>query len=210
MIHDKFRGRFIFPCPVYIAGWKTGTGTQELFEPSALASPTSVIDRTIDHQFCSFRCEIRVNRTNCTKHAKGSKTFRPILIYTGGFFSRERLVYINAILMNKFLQNLSSAIHENIGIKKSFHKAKNGRKISKNTFLSKLPNTPSVKNTRWEYLSARHDVSGYLYVITVSQMFVNDQLLILNANKRSMLFRRKCVYVPLRASYCLKDNRACY
>lgn len=60
LIHDKFRGRFIFPCPVYIAGWKTvlasveficslwqagdtgeiarnATGTQELFEPRALA-----------------------------------------------------------------------------------------------------------------------------------------------------------------------------
>jgi len=131
---------------------RNATGTQELFEPSALASPVSVIDRAIDHRFCSFRCEIRVNRRNCTKYAKGSKTFRLILIYTGSFFSRERLVYINAISMNKFLQNSSSAIHENIGIKKSFRRTKHGRKISKYTFLFKLPNTPSVKNTHWEYL----------------------------------------------------------
>lgn len=90
--------------------------------------------------------------------------------------------------MNKFLQNSSSAPTKISELKKSFRRAKNGRKMSKYTFLFKLPNTPFVKNTRWEYLLARHDVSGYLYVITASQFFVNNQLFILNANKRTMLY----------------------
>lgn len=43
-----------------------------------------------------------------------------------------------------------------------------------------------MKHAGWEYLSARR--VGCLYVITVSQIFVNDQLLILNASERPVQY----------------------
>jgi len=49
-----------------------------------------------------------------------------------------------------------------------------------------LPNISSMKHAGWEYLSARR--VGCLYVITVSQIFVNDQLLILNATERPVQY----------------------